>query len=197
VPAWICFGRGCSTLGGVGTKVYALPGGALAFTGAENWDSAAAAPPDVVTSVFTRTGAVAAVSGDYAASLVSNDSAVPGADVQDALDALLAGVVAAGKPTANNKIMAASLTAADFSLACATAITSTPAGGSYVAVAINGVLQSVGSGVRTQSCYFSNDGGATARAFGAIVAGDNLYWVGSVAGFQLATTDQVDFYYDA
>ncbi|HVY20483.1 MAG TPA: DUF2793 domain-containing protein [Bauldia sp.] len=41
-----------------------------------------------VVSVFGRTGAVAATSGDYAASDVDNDSGVSGASVKDALDAL-------------------------------------------------------------------------------------------------------------
>ncbi len=42
--------------------------------------------PDLVTSVFGRIGAVVAVLGDYAASLISNNSNVPGATVQDALN---------------------------------------------------------------------------------------------------------------
>jgi hypothetical protein len=48
-------------------------------------------PPSPVTSVFGRVGAVLAQFGDYAASLVSNDSGVPGATVKDALNALLLG----------------------------------------------------------------------------------------------------------
>lgn len=39
-----------------------------------------------VTSVFTRVGAVVAAFGDYAASLIANNSIVPGADVAAALD---------------------------------------------------------------------------------------------------------------
>jgi hypothetical protein len=41
-----------------------------------------------VNSVFTRTGAVVAVAGDYDASQVDNDSTVPGTFVDDALDYL-------------------------------------------------------------------------------------------------------------
>ena len=41
-----------------------------------------------VESVFGRLGAVVAVAGDYAASEVTNDSGVSGANVDDALDAL-------------------------------------------------------------------------------------------------------------
>lgn len=107
-------------------------------------------------------------------------------------------------PSKRNKGMAASTTAADFDLACATGIAATPAAsnntnGAYVAVRVNGIGYTVGDGVRTKDCYFSSvaSAGAAARAFGAIVATDKLYWVGSVAGFQLdAATDIIDFLYD-
>ncbi len=46
----------------------------------------------MVASVFTRTGAVTAMGGDYEASLVTNDSGVSGATVADALDMLLAAI---------------------------------------------------------------------------------------------------------
>jgi hypothetical protein len=62
-------------------------------------------------------------------------------------------------------------------------------------VRVNGLDVSVGDAAKTSACYVSGDGGTTARAMRAIVAGDLLYWVGSVAGFQLATTDVVDFLY--
>jgi hypothetical protein len=43
---------------------------------------------NAVTSVFGRTGAVAAQAGDYAASHIANDSAVAGATVGAALETL-------------------------------------------------------------------------------------------------------------
>lgn len=98
------------------------------------------------------------------------------------------------QPATTNKGMVASVTASDFDIACATAVAGIPNG--YVAVNVNGVQQSVGNAVRTQSCYFSADGGATARAYGAVALGDHLYWVGSVALFQLAVTDVIDFIYN-
>lgn len=103
----------------------------------------------------------------------------------------------AGSPTSANKNMAASATTADFQQACATAITSTPSSGSYVEVEVNGVTQNLGDGVKTSDCYFSGDSGATARAISAIVAGDHLFWVQSVAGFNLAATDEVSFMYNS
>lgn len=60
---------------------------------------------------------------------------------------------------------------------------------------VNGVQYMVGSGVKTEDCYFSNDAGATARTFANIVATDSLYWNGVVAGFDLETTDILDMNY--
>jgi hypothetical protein len=100
-------------------------------------------------------------------------------------------------PSTSNKNMVASVTAVDGALACATALVSTPTGGSYVEVQVNGATQSLGNGVKTDSCYFSADGGTTARAYSAIQAADLLYWVGTVAGFQLAATDRINFLYNA
>jgi hypothetical protein len=105
-------------------------------------------------------------------------------------------------PSKRNKGMAAETTTSDFDEACATGISATPSpsnntNGAYVAVRVNGIGYTVGDGVKTKDCYFSGNGGTTARAFGAIASGDKLYWVGSVAGFQLAAgTDIIDFLYD-
>lgn len=102
---------------------------------------------------------------------------------------------AAAFATTSNKAMAASATTADGQVACATALAATPGNHAYIQVFINGMHETVGDGVKTKSCYFSADGGTTARTFANIASGDLLYWVGSVAGYQLATTDIVDFDY--
>ncbi len=103
----------------------------------------------------------------------------------------------AAYPVTSNKGMTASVTDTDFDEACATAIASTPANDSFVSVEINGLEASVGDGVKTKDCYFSADSGTTAKAMAAIASGDKLYWVGSVAGYELAITDRVDFVYSA
>lgn len=102
---------------------------------------------------------------------------------------------AAAFDTSSNKAMAASLTSADGQVACATTLASTPGNHGYVQVFVNGVHEVVGDGVKTKSCYFSNDGGTTARTIANLASGDTLYWVGTVAGYQLATTDIIDFDY--
>lgn len=96
-------------------------------------------------------------------------------------------------PTTGNKNMAGSLTSADGQIACATTLAATPKG--MVAVYVNGALQWLGLGNKTSDCYFSSDSGSTALS--TLVSGATLYWNGSIAGFQIATTDKLTFDYDA
>lgn len=98
--------------------------------------------------------------------------------------------------TTSNKEMTASVTSADGQQACATTLTAAPTRGGYIGVAVNGRPTTVGNGVKTKSCYFSSDGGTTAKTFANMAAGDILYWNGTVAGYQLAATDLIDFYYN-
>lgn len=104
--------------------------------------------------------------------------------------------VTVANPSVSNKFMTASVTTTDGDAACATPISSTPNGGSFVKVTINGDEPEIGNGLKTKDCYFSGDGGTTARAFNAIVSGDTLRWNGSIAGYQLAVTDKVSFEYN-
>ena len=43
--------------------------------------------------------------------------------------------------------------------------------------------------------YFSADGGTNAKTIANITAGDSLYWNGSVAGYQLEASDDLDITY--
>lgn len=100
--------------------------------------------------------------------------------------------------TRSNKAMIANATVADGDLACAIAVAQTPAessaSGGYVFVDVDGVLITPGDGTKVAvPCYFSGDGGATARAMASIIMGDFCYWNGSVAGFQLAASDLISF----
>jgi len=110
---------------------------------------------------------------------------------------------AGGKPSTLNKSMPAQTTTLDGQLACAVPIGALPIG--WVGVFVNGVNYDPGNGVKIGvPCYFSGDGGVTARAQGAIQMGDLLYWNGGVlpgdAGFQLSGVppiDSIDFIYNA
>lgn len=67
---------------------------------------------------------------------------------------------------------------------------------SMVQVFVNGIMQELGQGVKTKDCYFSADGGSTARAISALASGDTLYWNGSVAGFQVDSNDKISLVYE-
>ena len=53
----------------------------------------------------------------------------------------------------------------------------------------------LGSGNKTEDCYFSNDSGSTAKTIANIAAGDTLYWNASNAGYELEASDDVDVKY--
>jgi hypothetical protein len=75
-------------------------------------------------------------------------------------------------------------------------ITNTPFLGSKIEVRINGIDANIGEAndYSQKSCYFSPDG-FIIRDFVDIVAGDELYWNGTLVGFDLDQDDDVDFIY--
>lgn len=73
----------------------------------------------------------------------------------------------------------------------------TPYKDSRVEVKINGIAVNLGNGVLTKDCYFSNDNGETAKLIKDIEAGDQLYWNGENAGYELDPNDDIDFIYEA
>jgi hypothetical protein len=75
------------------------------------------------------------------------------------------------------------------------AITFTPFHDSIVTVKVNGVEINLGDGVKTEAAYFSGDEGSTARLTADITTGDLLYWNGSIAGYELDATDDIDISY--
>ena len=97
--------------------------------------------------------------------------------------------------TVDNKAMVPLATSSDGDKASDTALQQTPAAGSYIMVKVNGVYVQVGDGVKTSECYFSADGGATARAFANVALGDTLHWNGTVANYELAVSDEIDIDY--
>tara|TARA_Y100000034_G_scaffold67010_1_gene80863 strand:+ start:2207 stop:3811 length:1605 start_codon:yes stop_codon:yes gene_type:complete len=100
-----------------------------------------------------------------------------------------------GIPTKDDKSLVPLVTVGDNATTGIT-ISTTPVGDGYVTVRVNGTSYELGDADKTKDCYFSVDGGATARAIAAIVVGDTLYWNGVLAGFDLAITDEVDLDYD-
>ena len=103
------------------------------------------------------------------------------------------GVISAPRMASGDQFEAASATSSDGDSSGVT-IAAAPAG--MVNVVVNGIMQELGQGVKTKDCYFSADGGTTARALTAIAANDTLYWNGSVAGFQLDANDKITLSYE-
>ena len=81
----------------------------------------------------------------------------------------------------------------DNDIATLTPLTNTPAFKSYIRVIVSSVPIQVGDGTKVGvPCYFSNDGGVTAKALNALEAGDTLHWNGSVATYELDAADRID-----
>lgn len=77
-------------------------------------------------------------------------------------------------------------------------ISNTPVDGSYVYITVNGQTFNVGNGITTDECYFSGDGGVTAKSFSSpnqIVSGDGLYWNGNIVGTNLYSTWVISIHY--
>lgn len=99
-------------------------------------------------------------------------------------------------PSASNKDMTASVTTTDNDAATATAVAANNALAGYMGLRVNGIHYEVGNGTKTGvDAYLSGDAGVTARAFSAVIAGDTIHWNGSIAGFQLASSDRLDLCY--
>lgn len=103
-------------------------------------------------------------------------------------------VGAGGRPSGGDKGWTALVTTVDGSLASNDAISGIPLGA--IAVEVNGHGADVGDGVKTAACYFSGDGGLTARAINEVKQGDKLYWNGTYADYQLDSIDWIDVFYD-
>lgn len=105
--------------------------------------------------------------------------------------------------TPDDKFLNAIETVSDGDLASNGTVTNTPIDGCYVEVRINGIEYEVGNGVDTKVCYFAdpNSSPRVPRGFssshpnGQVQAGDQLYWNGSVIGFELLNGWRVSFHY--
>jgi hypothetical protein len=76
-------------------------------------------------------------------------------------------------------------------------ISHTPIRYSTVKVFVNGQALLLGTSVNNVDCYFSSDGGVTAKNYESIESGDTLYFNGQFVGWNLSTTDRVILIYEA
>ena len=74
-------------------------------------------------------------------------------------------------------------------------LTDIPIKNSQLIIVVNGVISTLGNGVKTRDCFFSRDAGVHAIPFNDIEAGDELYWNGDVTGFELDFFDNICMHY--
>jgi hypothetical protein len=103
---------------------------------------------------------------------------------------------AGGVLSNQNRFMAALATTSDGQLATSTTLAITTS--SWVIVIVNGSECHVGDGTSVGvECYFTDSTDTIIRSFGGLHVGDRLHWNGTIAGFQLETTDIIDVIYTA
>jgi len=102
----------------------------------------------------------------------------------------------------DDKFLVALDTTTDGDLASNNGITNTPIDGCYVVLYINGQEIEVGNGIATKSCFLANSatptipkGFSSGHVNGQVTSGDKIYWNGSIAGFELNTTDRISLHY--
>jgi len=151
----------------------------------------------VGTTQFAATSVTAAILGSDVAGdgLTGGNGSALAVLGENTSVAVGAGGVKAAVPVLDDKALNPSGAISTDGASTGITITKTPAAGSYVKVSLNGVGVELGSGVKTKDCYFSADGGTTARAISAIVATDTLYWNAVVSGVNLSTSDEIDLDY--
>lgn len=100
-----------------------------------------------------------------------------------------------------DKGLSANNTSGDGQSATNSTLSEEPLDSSYIDVRVNGISYEVGNATKTKVCYFSGDGGSTAKSFdsshtnGKVSKGDSLYWNGTVAGFNLTSTWNISIHY--
>lgn len=137
--------------------------------------------------------ALASTSTGQGASLVGVDDVnawYGGSTVESVLNELATGITI---NVSSDKNLTASVTTADEQLATVSTVSGEVKGA--VQVFVNGIKVSVGNAAKNRDCYFSSDSGVTAKNLLSVQASDELYWMGSIAGYQLDSSDRIDFDY--
>ena len=101
-----------------------------------------------------------------------------------------------GELTYNDTNISPTTTTGDYA-ATGIFMTHTPYHDSYVIVEVNGISVSVGNGDKNVDSYFSGNGGSTAVPIDDIRSGDELYWNGTFAGYDLTEGDSINLIYEA
>lgn len=76
-------------------------------------------------------------------------------------------------------------------------IENTPLNHSSVSVFVNGQSLFLGISREDSDCYFSNDGGSSAKTYQEIKTGDKLYFNGQLVGWNLSIEDRIVLIYES
>ena len=76
-------------------------------------------------------------------------------------------------------------------------MTYSPYQDSYVMVEVNGLSVEVGDGNKNSPAYFSGNNGLVASSIEEIRHGDQLFWNGEIAGYELEVGDEINLIYEA
>jgi hypothetical protein len=152
--------------------------GTTVTTALNNLASAIAALVTGVSSAFGRTGNVVGATGDYAASQITNDSSVAGAEVKDALNTLLA---ASGGAVTSVFSRTGAVVAATNDYAASQVNNDSSVGGADVKAALNTLLAAIAAQITGVSSVFGR-GGAVVSKSGDYAASQVTNDSGLVAG---------------
>ena len=87
-------------------------------------------------------------------------------------------------------------TTGDDAIVTGVTLGSTPNDYSRIEVYVNGQKQRIGDGLTTKDCYFGT-APASPITLNNLLVGDQLYWNGNIAGFDLSSTDIIEIVYEA
>ena len=141
-----------------------------------------------IKSISTSTGSIATNAIDVSYDPTTTDSIIS-TNVQDALDEVNDKIETLDF-SYNNQNMIALSGISGIYLATNTNVIDIPY--SRVRVTVNSIEVEVGNGTKLSECFFSNDGGSTAKLWSNVEQGDNLYWNGDFSPYQLESNDVID-----
>jgi hypothetical protein len=104
-------------------------------------------------------------------------------------------VVAGSAQPVYNEFNAVATTGDDFAVTGVT-LGSTPNDYSRIEVYVNGQKQRIGDNLTTKDCYFGT-APSIPIALNNLISGDQLYWNGTISGFDLSSTDIIEIVYEA
>jgi hypothetical protein len=129
---------------------------------------------------------------NYPSLAAGMDMSALAADARSILDQITGG----GADKEYTEVHMALLTTADGDFATATGLLRNPEGS--LVVTVNGLQVEVGDGVDTGcDCFFTDPSNSTPKSHDAITTGDKMRWNGSLATYELATTDVIQMTYEA